>query len=74
MSTLTDTDLVAFSSKEYLYLYFQQETSIKEFSSPDGELWLPGATLAKDELDPNGSPITGYYVLNDGSNDDKPTV
>ncbi|KAJ3483799.1 hypothetical protein NLG97_g7220 [Lecanicillium saksenae] len=74
MSTLTDTDFAAISTEDRIYLYYQQEKTILEVHSSDGVKWVPGISLAVDQLDPNGSPITAYFVKNDGSHDDKPTI
>ncbi|KXG49285.1 uncharacterized protein PGRI_031550 [Penicillium griseofulvum] len=75
MAALTSSDYAAVSDGTKIYLYYQNGASqILEVTSSDGSSWTESPNPVADKLNPAGSPITAYYVANDGAEGNKPSI
>ncbi|KAJ5320308.1 hypothetical protein N7508_000591 [Penicillium antarcticum] len=75
MGALTTTDYAAVSDGTNIYLYYQTDTNqIHEVTSADGSSWTASQAAVAENLSPGGSPITAYYVANDGTSGKKSAI
>jgi len=75
MPSLSGTDLAVVSTGSILYLYYQNGTDIHEtFSDEDGAHWTASSTIVGSNAKVDGSPLTAYYLKNDGVLGGKSTV
>jgi len=75
MPSLSGTDLAVVSADSKLYLYYQNGSDIHEtFSDKDGAHWTASSTIVGSNAKGEGSPLTAYYVHNDGVLGGKSTV
>ncbi|KAK1144665.1 hypothetical protein N8T08_004969 [Aspergillus melleus] len=68
MPALITSDYATVSDSSTIWVYYQNDANeLCEVTSSDGSKWTETSGAVADKLNAGGSPITAYYVKNDGT-------
>ncbi|KAI9038691.1 uncharacterized protein KD926_010531 [Aspergillus affinis] len=75
MPAIVTSDFAAASDGSTIWVYYQNDANeLREVTSSDGSKWTETSSAVADKLNAGGSPITAYYIKNDGTAGGKPAI
>lgn len=75
MGAIVTSDFAAISDGSTIYVYYQSDANeLREVTSSDGSKWTETSSAVAGKLNAGGSPITAYFVKNDGTAGGKSSV